>query len=125
MVIFSIILINITTSSKCEILEMREIVNFRTNNVDLRFFLKPAPLPPGSEGKEMIRLMIMMVIMDIMMVVMVVIMVIIMIINNDHRGDHSCFCPSTGVIMMTTLVNMMMSTVMMMMMIFKAMMIDV
>ena len=28
----------------------------RTNNVDLRFFLKPAPLPPGSEGKEMIRL---------------------------------------------------------------------
>jgi len=29
----------------------------RTNNVDLRFFLKPAPLPPGSEGKEMIRLM--------------------------------------------------------------------
>ena len=29
----------------------------RTNNVDLRFFLKPAPLPPGSEGKEMIALM--------------------------------------------------------------------
>ena len=59
---------------------MREIVNFRTNNVDLRFFLKPAPLPPGSEGKEMIRLMIMM----IMMVIMV-------IINNEYRGDHSCF----------------------------------
>ena len=29
----------------------------RTNNVDLRFFLKPAPLPPGSEDVEMIALM--------------------------------------------------------------------
>ena len=66
---------------------MREITNFRTNNVDLRFFLNPAPLPPGSEGKEMIRLMIMLVMM-VIMVIMVIMMVMV-----TRAVFHCDLCP--------------------------------